>query len=179
MRRPAKSQSDVARARGVGSAEDPTDSESAGLDLSVLDDLPGCVVRLVQLRMFQLFHDRFSRSNLSPGVFCALVVIGANPGVRAGQLGDALMIRRSNMTKLVDTLERRKLVRRTPSDLDRRSVELSLTEAGRKLVDEIMPDILAHESFVLSVLSVHERHMFLGLLGKFNEVIRTLRAPPA
>lgn len=151
---------------------------AAALDLSALDDLAGYFVRMVQLRMFQLFHDRFTDARMSPGVFCALAVIGANPGVRAGMLGDALMIRRSNMTKLVDALERRGLVKRTPSDTDRRSVELSLTDAGRKMVMAIKPEILAHESFALSVLSVHERHMFFGLLGKLNEGLRKLPAPP-
>lgn len=149
--------------------------EAATLDLSALDDLAGYFVRMVQLRMFQLFHDRFGEDRMSPGVFCALAVIGANPGVRAGALGDALMIRRSNMTKLVDALERRGLVKRTPSDIDRRSVELSLTDAGRALIKSIKPEILSHEAFALSVLSVHERHMFLGLLGKLNEGIRTLK----
>ncbi len=155
----------------------PPDEAALPLDLSALDDLAGYFVRMVQLRMFQLFHERFADKRMSPGVFCALAVIGANPGVRAGTLGEALMIRRSNMTKLVDALERRGLVKRTPSDTDRRSVELSLTEAGKKLVASIKPEILAHESFALSVLSVHERHMFLGLLGKLNEGIRTLTIP--
>jgi DNA-binding MarR family transcriptional regulator len=154
-------------------------ADAAALDLSALDDLAGYFVRMVQLRMFQLFHDRFGAAHVSPGVYCALVVIAANPGVRAGVLGEALMIRRSNMTKLVDALERRGLVRRTPSDLDRRSVELSLTEAGRNLVESLKPAILAHESFALSVLTVHERRMFLGLLGKLNDGIRTLRIPAA
>ncbi|HEY1721961.1 MAG TPA: MarR family transcriptional regulator [Magnetospirillaceae bacterium] len=153
----------------------PAGDDLAALDLSALDDLAGYFVRMVQLRMFQLFHDRFADARMSPGVYCALVVIGANPGVRAGVLGDALMIRRSNMTKLLDALERRSLVKRTPSDTDRRSVELSLTDAGHKLVAAIKPDIMAHESFALSVLSVHERHLFFGLLGKLNEGIRTLK----
>lgn len=153
--------------------------DATAIDLSVLDDLAGYFVRMVQLRMFQLFHERFAGSRMSPGMFCALAVIGTNPGVRAGVLGDALLIKRSNMTKLVDALERRGLVRRTPSDTDRRSVELSLTAAGQTLIDKIKPEILKHEAFALSVLSVHERHMFLGLLGKLNDGIRTVVVPKA
>ena len=175
--RKSKRQALAADRHGLAAAEPA--AESAALDLAVLDDLAGYFVRMVQLRMFQLFHDRFGEARMSPGLFCALAAIGANPGVRAGVLGDALMIRRSNMTKLVDALERRGLVRRTPSDSDRRSVELSLTAAGRKLVDMVKPQILAHESFVLSVLSVHERHLFLGLLGKLDEGIRGLKLPRA
>jgi len=147
------------------------------LDLAVLDDLAGYFVRMVQLRMFQLFHARFGKSGLSPGLYCVLAVIGANPGVRASALGDTLLIKRSNMTKLVDALERRGLVQRTPSHVDRRSVELSLTTAGYSLVDSLRPEILAHEDFALSALSIHERRVFVGLLGKLNEGIRALPMP--
>src|SRR5271155_774126 len=95
----------------------PPGIEPAAVDLAALGDLTGFFVRMIQLRMFQMFHTRFEGTGISPGVLCALVAIGANPGVRAGVLGDALLIRRSNMTKLVDALERRGLVRRLPSDL--------------------------------------------------------------
>ncbi len=172
-RRPAR-QPTAAQAAIEGTS---LQADETTLDLSVLDDLAGYFVRMVQLRMFQLFHARFGQSGLSPGLYCVLAVIGANPGVRAGALGDTLLIKRSNMTKLVDALERRGLVRRTPSHLDRRSVELSLTPAGQRLVDAIRPQVLAHEDFALSALSVHERRVFLGLLGKLNDGIRTLPLP--
>ena len=147
----------------------PPGVEPEAVDLAALGDLTGFFVRMIQLRMFQMFHERFEGTGISPGVLCALVAIGANPGVRAGQLGDALLIRRSNMTKLVDALERRGLVRRLPSDLDRRSVELSLTPAGAATVAKIMPEVMAHEAAALAPLSVHERKILLGLLGKLNE----------
>ena len=148
--------------------------DAPALDLAVLDDITGYFVRMVQLRMFQLFHARFGSSGMSPGLFCAIAVIGANPGVRASALGDTLLIKRSNMTKLVDALERRGLVRRTPSHIDRRSVELSLTPAGAKLVEQIRPKIFEHEESALAALSIHERRIFLGLLGKLNEGMRAL-----
>lgn len=148
---------------------DRTGAEPGAVDLAALDHLAGFFVRMIQLRMFQMFHARFAGSGISPGLLCALVAIGANPGVRAGALGDALLIRRSNMTKLVDALERRGLVRRLPSDQDRRSVELSLTQAGAATVAKIMPEVIAHEATMLAPLSVHERRIFLGLLGKLNE----------
>jgi DNA-binding MarR family transcriptional regulator len=157
--------------------QDEADQPGPSLDLAVLDDLAGYFVRMVQLRMFQLFHARFGDSGLSPGLYCVLAVIGSNPGVRTSALGDTLLIKRSNMTKLVDALERRGLVRRQPSQLDRRSVELSLTAAGHRLIEAIKPDILAHEAFALSALSIHERRIFVGLLGKLNEGMRTLRLP--
>jgi len=142
---------------------------ASSVDLAALDGLAGFFIRMVQLRLFQLFHARFAKTGLNPGAFCALVAIDANPGVRAGALGDALLIKRSNMTKLVDGLERQGLVKRLPSDFDRRSVELHLTEAGRARIASAMPQVLAHEDAALAPLSLHERRIFLGLLGKLND----------
>lgn len=150
--------------------------EAGTVELAALGDLAGFFVRMIQLRMFQQFHLRFAGTGVSPGVLCALVAIGANPGVRAGALGDALLIKRSNMTKLVDALERRGLVRRLPSDADRRSVELSLTAAGTAAVAKLMPAMIEHEEEVLAPLSLHERRVLLGLLGKLNDGMS--RTPP-
>lgn len=157
------------RVRKVAAASAPPAEGGNAVDLSALGDLAGFAVRMVQLRMFQLFHRRFADTEISPGALCALVAIGANPGVRAGALGDVLLIKRSNMTKLVDVLERRGLVRRLPSDVDRRSVELVLTAAGAATVAKMMPAVRDHETEALAPLSVHERRVLIGLLGKLNE----------
>ena len=152
------------RARAV-----PPEPDASGIDLRALDGLAGFLIRMVQLRMFQAFHARFAASGLNPGALCALVAIGANPRVRSGALGDALLIKRSNMTKLVDALERQGLVKRTPSNLDRRSVELRLTEAGRARIAAALPQVTAYEEEALRPLSMHEGRVLIGLPGKLNE----------
>lgn len=51
------------------------------------------------------------------------------------------------MTRLIDRLEKKNIVKRAPSDADRRSVVVSLTEQGRALYPEIRPliiDVLNH-----------------------------------
>ena len=51
------------------------------------------------------------------------------------------------MTRLIDRLEKKNIVKRAPSDADRRSVVVSLTEQGRALYPEIQPlivDVLNH-----------------------------------
>jgi DNA-binding MarR family transcriptional regulator len=163
--------------RGVRKSEPAPATAAGSIDLSKLDALTGFVVRMVQLRLFQQFHQRFGGTGLSPGVVCALVAIGANPGIRAGMLGDALLIKRSNMTKLVDALERQGLVRRLPSDEDRRSVELSLTDKGHRRVAEVMPAFIEHEEAALAPLTVHERRILVGLLGKLNDGMSGMPSP--
>jgi DNA-binding MarR family transcriptional regulator len=62
-----------------------------------------------------------------------LVQLSEAPGdrLRMRDLADAVLLSRSGLTRLVDRLEREGLVRREPSDDDRRGADAVLTPAGR------------------------------------------------
>ncbi|KOU82346.1 MarR family transcriptional regulator [Streptomyces sp. XY593] len=56
--------------------------------------------------------------------------------VPASVLGNSTLLSRSQVSRVVDALQSRGLVTRTPSARDARSVEVSLTAAGRTLFTE-------------------------------------------
>jgi DNA-binding MarR family transcriptional regulator len=53
------------------------------------------------------------------------------------QLGHHLGLDKSSITGLVDRAQRRGLVTRTPSTVDRRSFQVSITDAGRQLTEQV------------------------------------------
>ena len=53
------------------------------------------------------------------------------------QLGHHLGLDKSSITGLVDRAQRRGLVTRTPSTVDRHSFQVSITDAGRQLVEQV------------------------------------------
>ncbi|WP_019068951.1 MarR family winged helix-turn-helix transcriptional regulator [Streptomyces hokutonensis] len=53
------------------------------------------------------------------------------------QLGHHLGLDKSSITGLVDRAQRRGLVARTPSTVDRRSFQVSITDAGRQLAQQV------------------------------------------
>ncbi|MFD4872889.1 MarR family winged helix-turn-helix transcriptional regulator [Streptomyces sp. NPDC058420] len=53
------------------------------------------------------------------------------------QLGRHLGLDKSSITGLVDRAQRRGLVTRTASSVDRRSFQVSITDAGRRLVEQV------------------------------------------
>jgi MarR family 2-MHQ and catechol resistance regulon transcriptional repressor len=63
------------------------------------------------------------------------------------ELGDKLLKSSSNVTTVIDNLERRGLVTRQRAGLDRRVITIRLTEAGRRTIQKAFPphlrDILA------------------------------------
>lgn len=83
----------------------------------------------------------FARWDLSPSQFNILNLLGDQPeGITQTDLSKQLIMHRSNVTGLVDRLEKRGLVVRHESPGDRRAWIVALTPAGREQLGEILPD---------------------------------------
>ncbi|MET9176016.1 MarR family winged helix-turn-helix transcriptional regulator [Streptomyces misionensis] len=70
------------------------------------------------------------------------------------------------VTKRIKLLTERGLVERRVDTRDRRVAHVRLTDAGRDLVDGILPEQLAYETAVLSVLAPTGRDDLAALLGE-------------
>jgi DNA-binding MarR family transcriptional regulator len=69
--------------------------------------------------------------------FRALVVVATRGPVNAGYLADELGVHPSSVTRLCDRLTNKGLLERAPRPESRREIVLSLTPAGRRVVDEV------------------------------------------
>jgi DNA-binding MarR family transcriptional regulator len=86
----------------------------------------------------------------------------------------ALMLTSSGTTKRLDHLEKAGLIVRGPDPSDRRGTLITLTAAGRKLVDKVTAAHLENERRLLESLSPSDRQRLAGLLRKLM-----LGLPPA
>ena len=74
----------------------------------------------------------------------------------------------ANVTKLVDGLERERLVRRAHLPGDRRVVLAELTEEGESLLRHVMPPYLARLRALWCCVSIEERADLVHLLTKLR-----------
>ena len=82
----------------------------------------------------------FEPWHLSPSQFNVLNLLHSQPsGLSQTELGRQLIMHRSNLTGMVDRLERRGLVQRMEVAADRRAYRVVLTAAGNDLLKEILP----------------------------------------
>lgn len=75
--------------------------------------------------------------DLAPHQARALRVIAHHDRIRPGELAAHLRVAPRSVTDVVDALEQRGLVGRGPDPSDRRATVVSLTPAGRRLVEEV------------------------------------------
>jgi MarR family transcriptional regulator, lower aerobic nicotinate degradation pathway regulator len=73
------------------------------------------------------------------------------------ELARFLQLDKSSVTGLVDRAQERGLVRRTASTFDRRSVQVTLTTAGQKLVDRVTAAFEAEIDVLVTDLSAAQR----------------------
>jgi DNA-binding MarR family transcriptional regulator len=143
------------------------DAGPESLDYGGLEEATGFYLRLAQVEMFEAFHADLAEHGLSPGAASALILIGANPGIRHGRLATALHIRLAHMSKLLQRFEAEGLVeRRRPAD-DRRSLALHLTEEGARRVAALRPALFEHDARQGARLTADERGELLRLLRKY------------
>jgi DNA-binding MarR family transcriptional regulator len=136
------------------------------VDLSSLWTLAGFNLRMLDVRMMRAVSEKLAQNGLSPASVTVLLVLNDNPDLSLGRLADALLVQRPNMTKLINRLVAKKLVRRDAALGDRRQVALGLTDAGRKLVAKARDVLSGHDEASLAVFKPAERKQFLHLVAR-------------
>ncbi len=108
--------------------------------------------------------EQFGLTRWSFDVLAALRRAGAPYSLSPNALLQSLMITSGTMTNRIDHLERAALVVRENNPDDRRSVLITLTPAGLKVIDQAVAAHVANEHRLLASLKEHEREQLAGLL---------------
>ena len=82
------------------------------------------------------------------------------------------------MTSLLDTLERRGLVRRVPHPSDRRKLLIDITDEARAILDRMLPRVHGASRDAFAVLSDAECETLVGLLERVQAQLDALGRQP-
>ncbi len=128
----------------------------------------GRVARFYE-RQIRLAGTHLHAWNLSAAQFDVLATVGRHEGMTQQELAERLLVTQGNITQLLDKLERRGLLRRCP---DGRTKRLVLTDAGRRLHDEVVPAQERFQGQQFAPLSPAEQRQLLMLLRKLQRAQR-------
>lgn len=100
---------------------------------------PGFLLRRAHQISVGIFEEHCRPLGLTPPQYGVLVLINASPGSDQSSLARAMGFDKVTTLRLVRGLEERKLVHRALSQRDRRQHQLTLTEAGKALLQSCLP----------------------------------------
>jgi DNA-binding MarR family transcriptional regulator len=114
--------------------------------------------------------------DLSHAGFVLLMTLWITGPRETRELAAVLRVSKGAIVGAVNTLEKRGLVQRVRSGVDRRLVAYELTDSGRKLVTRVQKNWRSLEVEVTSTLTVEEKRLLAGLCRKIAAGARALRA---
>jgi len=125
------------------------------------------LVHTATLFLDELNRRRATVTSLSPSACQVLAVLdGAGEPLPSNTIAERLLITTASMTSLLDTRERKGMVRRSPHPTDRRKILVSITPQASAIVDEMLPVIHGAQAAVFAPLTAAERRTFIALLAR-------------
>jgi DNA-binding MarR family transcriptional regulator len=135
------------------------------------------VRRLHQIHM-AIFLKECAQEQVTPIQWGIMTIVSAAPGVGHIEIAEELGIDRSNVANVVDRLMRRGVLTQAVSEVDRRKKTISITDAGRKLMDAFEPKAERAQRNLLEPLNEEERQTFMALLSRVVEHNNDLSRAP-
>ena len=102
---------------------------------------------------------------LSPAQVDVLAKVGSSEGISQQELANALLVTKGNVCQLLDKMEGTGLLERRP---DGRVNRLFLTDQGRRVHDEVVPQHEAMLAERFNTLSASDQHELLRLLRQLD-----------
>jgi DNA-binding MarR family transcriptional regulator len=122
----------------------------------------------------------FGRWDISPSQFNVLNLLEDQPdGLSQVEISRLLVMHRSNVTGLIDRLEKRGLLLRRASPADRRAWRVVLTPSARELLGEMLPDYYRLAEQVWGSLPVARTSRLLADLSNLDTNLAKLKPMPA
>jgi DNA-binding MarR family transcriptional regulator len=140
-----------------------------GLDLDCLPTLLGFNIRRAQIALWRDFNRNVAEGYVRPGVFSALLLARANPGIAQIEIANQLGIDKASVVSLVDRMEDAGWVTRKRSTDDRRRQGIFLTPAGAKACRALKKEMLDHERKFVSRYTDQELRALIALLRRLHD----------
>lgn len=144
------------------------------------DQTPDANIRATEavmntIRTADLLFDQIGRLlrplNVSAAGGLVLGILRDRGPMAPSELGERLIVTRATVTGLIDSLERRSFVRRSPNPADRRSLLVEITPAGLAVVQELRTLVHRQERDWMSVLSDDELRAYIELLHRIQDSV--------
>jgi MarR family 2-MHQ and catechol resistance regulon transcriptional repressor len=119
--------------------------------------------------LFARIAERNTLGDITPSQFAVLEALYHLGHLTQGEISAKVLKSGSNMTTVIDNLERDGYVRRERDEKDRRVIHVHLTEAGREKLEAILPGHIAALVDEFKVLSASEQETLGELCKKLGK----------
>jgi MarR family transcriptional regulator, organic hydroperoxide resistance regulator len=131
----------------------------------------------IGVRMAELFAVRdLTRFGLTLSMYRVLVALLHQEDLRLGELAELTDMEVSTLSRLIGTMQARRLVSRRRSGKDARAVRIRSTDQGRTLASKLVSAAANYEEAVTESLGGRQLQELKRMLAQLNETVGALEA---
>lgn len=114
--------------------------------------------------------ETIKQSGLTPAQFGVLDALYNKGDLRICDLIEKILTTSGNITVVIKNLEKDGLIKRSPDPTDKRSCIISITEKGKRTIEDVFPEHIKNIESIFSVLTDEEKVHLKAILKKFKEL---------
>ena len=141
---------------------------------STIDDAKRAIINVIYTQNIigDDFNELLKPYDISSEQFNVLRILRGQKDNPANMsiIQERMIAKNSNTTRLIDKLLAKKLVTRKVCLINRRKIEVLITEKGLELLEELDPKVVAHEKRFSSNLTDEELTQLITLLEKYRTI---------
>ncbi len=139
----------------------------------------GYLIKRCGVLMNQIAEERFKSQSITFTQWVVLAQLTQHPHLTPTELSTHLGHDMGALTRLVDDLQQKKLLRRERSEEDRRAVRITLTAEGRRLAQTAKAHVLELANRLVEPYSKSETELLIGLLQRMLAHMEKIAEQPA
>lgn len=131
----------------------------------------GILLRRCQQVALAIFTEEAADLGFSPTQFSALAFIDIEPGIHQNTLGERIALDRSSVTKCVEILEERGLIRREVDRKDKRARLLYIAPEGQAVLEQVSAAAARARRRIEGAMGADEFASFLKSMKAFSTIL--------
>ena len=134
------------------------------MDLSL-----GFFLNRTSIQSKALFTQKIKEFDISPEQWSLVFRVVESNGLTQKELSDSTYKDQANITRSIDRLERKGLLKRVSNQMDRRIINIYPTEKAINLVEKIIPISSRFNNYLTENFTEEEKNQLIKLLNKVYE----------
>lgn len=113
--------------------------------------------------------ETIKESGLTITQFAVLEVLYNKGDLKICEIIEKILTTSGNITVVIKNLEKDGLVKKNLDSKDKRSTIISITDKGKKIIEDILPNHIENISGIFSILTDEEKITLKNILKKFKK----------
>lgn len=114
--------------------------------------------------------ETIKESGLTTAQFAVLEVLYNKGDLKICEIIEKILTTSGNITVVIKNLEKDGLVKKNLDPKDKRSTIISITDNGKKIIEDILPNHINNISRIFNVLTDEEKIILKNILKKFKNI---------